>query len=184
MFFSRFARNLQRSEILLLGALLEKGAAKRRVILRTSKLVTMTGVPQGTLEKIITRLAFLEVVNRAKNGRNFEYRVSVGRLSELKQPTFPDRTSLSAQLNFEGFGRLPKAVHLAGEEKPRLMENATLEDLIVIREEFVRRARSRVSGKTRIDQLDHLIKLMRQYEANISGITVKQMLHLECDSGL
>ena len=118
MFFSIFARNLSRNEILVVGILAEKGAARRGIVLKTSKLVTWSGLPIRTVERVVARLGYLRIVTRRESDRNFEYRVSMAGARKLERPTFPDRLSLSAQFSFDGFGCIPRHVRIGEDELP------------------------------------------------------------------
>ena len=181
-FFSGFARHLQRTEILIIGVLLEKGAATRRTVLREAKLVTMTGIPAQTLDKTLRRLALMTLITREQNGRNFEYRVLLENLRTLKQPTFPDRTSLSAQLSFEGFGRLPAQTRLPGQPKAIILETATLDTLLKVRDLYTARAKSQKPRNARLEQIDKLIALMETFDAKRTGLTVREVLALQGQS--
>jgi hypothetical protein len=182
MFFSIFARNLQRSEILIVGILIEKGAASRPVVLRTSKLLTLSGLPSRTVESTISRLVYLRIVAREKSGSNFQYRVSLANVRKLKQPTFPDRTSLTAQLSFDGFGRMPSRIRFVGEEKSFSVADATLEDLRRFQKQLAKQAENRVRRNERLEQTAKLINLMGPYDAAKPGITVKEIVALEKES--
>ncbi len=184
MFFSNFARNLQRSEILIVGILIEKGAASRRVVLRDSTLLALSSLPQRTVGRTISRLIYLRIVAREKSNSNFQYRVSPANVRKLRQPTFPDRTSLTAQLSFDGFGRLPSRMRFVGEEKTLPIADATLEDLLRFQTELAKKAEGRVRKEERREQLARLIELVRSYDVSTTGITVKEVLRREKESGV
>jgi hypothetical protein len=181
MFFSIFARNLSRNEILVVGILLEKGAAQRGTVLKSSKLVTWTGLPVRTVERVITRLTYLRIVTRKENGRNFEYRVSVASARKLERPTLPDRISLSAQPSFDGFGRIPRYVRIGEDELS--IPDATLADLIKLREHFEKKQKNLVLRIGRVEETNTLISLVRQWDDVKPGITVKEVIRLEKDLG-
>lgn len=176
MFFSTIARNLSRNEILLVGLLLEKGAGRRSIVLRNSKLVTWSGLPFRTIEKVVTRLTYLRIVTRTPNGTNFHYKVSLAGARDLKRPTFPDRVSLTAQLPFPGFGSVPREVRLINRDRPLMLQDATLVDLIAVSEQFAAKEKSRRRRTGRIEQLSRLIDIVRKHDGIISGITVKEAL--------
>lgn len=177
MFFSIFARNLSRNEILVVGILLEKGAARRAIVLKSSKLVTWSGLPIRTVERVIMRLGYLGIVTRKENGRNFEYRVSLAGARRLERPTFPDRISLSAQLSFDGFGCVPRRVRIGKDELN--IPDATLCDLVKLREYFEKKQKNHVRRTGRLEETDKLISLVRPRDAVEPGITVKEVLRLE-----
>jgi hypothetical protein len=177
-FFANFARNLQRTEILLIGLLIEKGAATRGVVLREAKLVTFTGIPAHTIERSLLRLVFLQLIRRQRSGRNYEYRVLLENFRKVKEPTFPDRTSLSAQLSFEGFGRLPSRIRVPDQEKPIQLETATLDVLRQVRAVMVQRSQHRTPRNERLEQLDKLISMVELHQGNNANITVAQVLKL------
>src|ERR1035441_7251469 len=156
-FFANFARNLQRTEILLIGLLIEKGAASRGIVLREAKLVTYTGIPAHTIERSLLRLVFLQLIRRQRSGRNYEYHVLLENFGKVKEPTFPDRTSLSAQLSFEGFGRLPSRIRVPDQEKPIQLETATLDVLRQVRAVMVQRSQHRTpKGRTGTEETRNL----------------------------
>src|ERR1035441_5604153 len=165
-FFANFARNLQRTEILLIGLLIEKGAASRGIVLREAKLVTYTGIPAHTIERSLLRLVFLQLIRRQRSGRNYEYHVLLENFRKVKEPTFPDRTSLSAQLSFDGFGRLPAKMRFPDQEKPVLLEAATLDVLRQVRAVIAQRSQHRKPRNERLEQLDKLIS-MRSEERRV-----------------
>jgi len=172
MFFSIYARNLTRHQILVVGILLEKGAGRRHVVLRTSKLVNWSGLPTQTLDKAIARLDYLGIVSRKTSGRNFAYRVSLASVRLLKRPTFPDRISLSAELGIKGFGMVPRQMSFFGREQPLPLKDATLDDLLQMREELARRQQRRARKSGSVDQLDRLIEIHRKY----GGVTLIEAL--------
>jgi hypothetical protein len=181
MFFSVFARNLSRNEILVVGILLEKGAARRGMVLKSSKLVIWSGLPIRTVERVIARLAYLRVVTRKESGRNFEYKVSMAGARKLERPTFPDRISLSAQLSFDGFGSIPRHVRIGEDELS--IPDATLSDLSRLREHFERKQKNMAHRTGRIEETDKLIDLVRPHDNVSPGITVREVIEIEKESG-
>jgi DNA-binding transcriptional ArsR family regulator len=181
MFFSVFARNLSRNEILVVGILLEKGALRRGTVLKNSKLVTWSGLPIRTVERVIARLMYLKIVTRRESGRNFEYRVSLAGARKLERPTFPDRISLSAQLNFDGFGYIPRRVRIGEDELN--MADATLSDLRKLREHLEKKQKNLVHRTGRLEETVKLISLVLPRDAVKPGITVREVIELEKDSG-
>jgi hypothetical protein len=181
MFFSVFARNLSRNEILVVGILLEKGAARRGMVLKSSKLVIWSGLPIRTVERVIARLAYLRVVTRKESGRNFEYKVSMAGARKLERPTFPDRISLSAQLRFDGFGSIPRHVRIGEDELS--IPDATLSDLSRLREHFERKQKNMAHRTGRIEETDKLIDLVRPHDNVSPGITVREVIEIEKESG-
>jgi hypothetical protein len=181
MFFSVFARNLSRNEILVVGILLEKGAARRGMVLKSSKLSIWSGLPIRTVERVIARLAYLGVVTRKESGRNFEYKVSMACARKLERPTFPDRVSLSAQLSFDGFGCIPRHVRIGEDELS--IPDATLSDLRRLREHFERKQKNRAHRTGRIEETDKLIDLVRPHDYVSRGITVREVIEIEKESG-
>jgi hypothetical protein len=122
-------------------------------------------------------------VTREKSGPNFQYRVSLANVRKLKQPTFPDRTSLTAQLSFHGSGRIPSRIRFVGEEKSFSVADATLEDLLRFQKQLLKQAENRVSRNQPLEQTDKLINLVRSHDAIKSGITVREVAKLENESG-
>ncbi len=124
---------------------LEKGAARRGMVLKSSKLVVWSGLPVRTVERVIARLAYLRVVTRKESGRNFEYKVSMVSARRLERPTFPDRISLGAQLSFDGFGCIPRRVRI-GEDELNIPD-ATLSDLLKLREHFEKKQKNLICAE-------------------------------------
>src|ERR1700733_5321855 len=96
-FFSNTARNLPRNEILIVGILVEMGAISRGVVLKTSKLVAMSGLAESLFDKALSRLIFLGIVSRRASDRNFEYKLLAAGMKRIRERMFPDRTSLTAK---------------------------------------------------------------------------------------
>jgi hypothetical protein len=165
MFFSNFARYLPRTEILILGILIEKGAASRRgVILKSSKLARMSGQPMSMVDRAVSRLIVRKILNRRANGRNFEYRLSLAEIRRLKQPIFRDRTSLTRKTGVPGYGRVLYQARLFGEDRPLFLTEATLPDLIKIQKQVAGRQERRPRKNGLPEQIGRLVELVRPYD--------------------
>jgi hypothetical protein len=178
-FFSKTARNLPRNEMLLVGILIEKGAVSRGVVLKTSKLVTMSGLPGSLFDKALARLMFLGIVSRRASDRNFEYRLLPAGMKRIRERMFPDRTSLTAKTGIRGYGRLPFQTTLFGEEKPLVILDADLRSLRKLQRQLDDRARDRPRRSGEAEQLRKLVELMVPYDATTPGITAREVLDLE-----
>jgi hypothetical protein len=176
MFFSNCARYLPRTEILIVGILIEKGAAsKRGVVLKTSRIVAASGKPMSIVDRAVSRLILRRILMRQPSGRNFEYRVSLREIRRLKQPIFRDRTSLTARTGVPGYGRVPYQMRLLDEDKTLSLTEATLHDLVKLQEQKANRKKNYPRKNGEPEQIGHLVELMRPYDAKRPGITLGEV---------
>ncbi|MGB6942457.1 MAG: hypothetical protein WBE37_08690 [Bryobacteraceae bacterium] len=75
-------------------------------------------------------------------------------------------------------------MRFVGEEKTLPIADATLEDLLRFQTELAKKAEGRVRKEERREQLARLIELVRSYDVSTTGITVKEVLRREKESGV
>jgi hypothetical protein len=176
MFFSNCARYLPRTEILIVGILIEKGAASQRgVVLKTSRIVAASGKPTSIVDRAVSRLILRRILMRQPSGSNFEYKVSLREIRRLKQPIFRDRTSLTARTGVPGYGRVPYQMRLLDEDKTLSLPEATLRDLLKLQEQTTNRKKNSPRKNGQPEQFGHLVELMRPHDAKRPGITLGEV---------